>query len=105
MTWYLIPLLGTPQTFTINLLGINYSMTVKWNNSSNAGWQFDMSDSDTGVLILAGQPFVSGASLLANLGYLGIGGAMYVINQSDLTAIPTYENLGTDSNLYFVVSS
>jgi hypothetical protein len=101
ISWYLIPLIGTPQTFQINLAGTNYQLTVKWNNTSDAGWEFDISNADTNTLLLAGAPFVSGTNLLANLGYLGIGGTLVCITGGNSDAVPTFTNLGTDANLYF----
>lgn len=103
MNWYLIPLIGTPQTFQIVLATVSYLLTVKWNNSSDAGWQFDLTDAATNTPILAGQPFVTGVDMLAGLDYLGIGGSLVTVTNGDPTAVPTFTNLGGDANLYFVV--
>jgi hypothetical protein len=105
MNWFLIPLLSIPQTFQIQLAGINYQLTVKWNAADEAGWQFDLSDADTNTPILAGQPFITGTSCLAGLEYLGIGGDFWIYTNGDADAVPTFTNLGVDSNLYFVMAA
>lgn len=102
MNWFLIPLTNTPVTFQINLAGTNYLMTVKWNNMPDAGWQFDMTNADTNTPLFYGQPFVTGADLLAGLGYLGIAGSLLVVTQGAPDAVPTFNNLGVQSNLYFL---
>jgi hypothetical protein len=104
-SWYLIPLISTPQTFQVQLAGVNYQLTVKWNNAQDAGWQFDLANADTNTPLLAGQPFITGADCLAGLEYLGIGGEFWIATNGDDTAVPTFTNLGTESNLYFVVAT
>lgn len=104
MNWFLIPLISTPQTFQIGLAGVNYLMTVKWNDQPDAGWEFDLILSDTNVPLLAGAPFVTGTDLLANLEYLGVGGQLFVTTVGDPGAVPTFTNLGTEANLYFVTN-
>ena len=102
MATYLIPLDPTPQTFQIQLNGVNYSMTVKYNSQENGGWQFDLTNADTNTPVVAGVPIITGADCLENLGYLGIGGAIVALTDGDPYAVPTFENLGINSNLYFV---
>lgn len=103
-SWYLIPLSGNPESFQIPLAGVNYILTVKWNPAADAGWEFDLANADTNESLCAGQPLVTGVDCLANLGYLGVGGMFVVYTNGDETAVPTFENLGGDSNLYFVVT-
>lgn len=100
-TDYVIPLSNVPQTFQISLAGKGYVMTVKWNDSVDAGWVMDLSDVDTSVPVVAGIPLVTGVNLLDGLEYLGIGGQFYVYTAGDATAVPTLDNLGVESNLYF----
>lgn len=102
MSWFLIPLTTIPQVFQITLAGINYLMTVRWNDAYEGGWQFTLVEADTDTIILAGAPFVTGTDLLANLGYLGINGSLFVYTEGNEAAVPTFVNLGTESNLYFV---
>lgn len=106
MNWYLVPLTAVPQSFQIALAGVNYLITVKWNNTSDGGgWQFDLTNADTNTPLIAGAPFITGADLLDGLNYLGINGHLFVYTNGMPDAVPTFTNLGTDSNLYFVTSA
>jgi hypothetical protein len=105
---YLIPLVSTPQMFTINLAGISYNMTCKWNNAQDsdgnyAGWALDISDSNNNPLA-CNIPLITGADCLSGLEYLGIQGSLIAFTSGDPTAVPTFTNLGSDSNLYFQTS-
>jgi hypothetical protein len=99
---YLLPLVNIPQTFQMNLAGITYSLTSKWNDMAQS-WFLDIADS-SGNPLVSGIPFVTGADLLAGLEYLGIDGQFLVATTGDPLAVPTLDNLGTDSNLYFVTT-
>ncbi len=105
MNWFLIPLSNNPQTFQIALGGVNYILTVKWNQSADAGWEFDLTDADTNTPLIFGAPLITGANCLAGLEYLGIGGLFIVETDGNPDAVPTFENLGVNSNLYFVVAA
>lgn len=104
MSIFLIPLRGIAESFEISLAGVNYLLTVKWNNSPDAGWIFDLDNADTNVSILAGAPFITGDNCLDGLDYLGIQGQIIVFTDGNADAVPTYTNLGTESNLYFTTS-
>lgn len=100
LTFFKIPLSNTPQTFPIVLAGTTYTMTSKWNDMESS-WVIDIADENQ-VPIIANIPLVTGADLLEGLGYLGINGSLYVqTSGSDFTDVPTLDNLGVDSNLYF----
>lgn len=101
MTTFILPLLNVPQTFDIALAGVNYTMTCKWNAAPDAGWVLDLADSDSGVPIVANVPLITGADCLEGLAYLGIRGQLIVFTDGDELAVPTLENLGVESNLYF----
>jgi hypothetical protein len=105
MNWFLIQLQNYATSFQIVLAGVSYQMTVYWNDAPDGGWEFDLGDPATGLEIAAGLPFITGADCLAGLGYLGIGGSLYIYTNGMPDAVPTYDNLGIDSNLYFVVST
>lgn len=105
MNWFLIPLYNYPVTFQISLAGVNYVMTVKWNDAQDAGWQFDLTNADTNTALVAGAPFITGADCLAGLEYLGIGGLFVVYTNGDEAAVPTQTNLGVNSNLFFVTQA
>ena len=102
MTTFILPLINTPQSFQISLAGVNYTMTVKWNNSLDAGWVMDLDDAITNLSIAATIPLVTGVDMLAGLEYLGINGSLYVYTDGDQFAVPTLDNLGVESNVYFV---
>ena len=55
-----------------------------------------------GAPILCGIPLVTGADLLAQFEYLGFGGEMRVLTNGQAWAVPRYDNLGTDANLYWL---
>lgn len=100
--FFLIPLTNIPQVFEVALGATIYNMTVKWNDSPDAGWVFDLADALTGDSIAANIPLITGGDVLAGLEYLGIPGKMLVYTDGDDTAVPTLDNLGVESNLYFV---
>lgn len=100
---FLIPLTNTPQQFEISLANINYIMTCKFNDASEGGWTLDLADQLSGLPIATNLPLITGGDVLAGLGYLGVGGTMYVYTDGDDFAVPTLTNLGVESNLYFVV--
>lgn len=100
---YEIPLKGQSETFSIVLLNISYRLSVIW-RSAAAGWFLDIADA-TGAPMVQGIPLVTGANLLAQYAYLGIGGALIVSTDGDQSAVPTFENLGSGSHLRFVVSA
>jgi hypothetical protein len=86
----------------VSLAGIQYQLTVRWNDV-NESWIIDIADNN-GNPILSGVPMVTGADLLEQFAYLGIGGMLLAQTSSDTDAVPTFTNLGSDGNLYFVVS-
>lgn len=96
---YLIPLANVPQQFTVDLAGIVYTLTSKWNDMAQC-WYLDMAD-EAQNSIVAGMPFITGADMLSGLSYLGIEGALIVYTNGEPSAVPTLDNLGSDSNLYF----
>ena len=103
----LVPLQAQAQQLSITLGTVGYTLVVRW-NVPNASWMMDVFDSQDNP-ILSGVPLVTGADLLEQLGYLGIGGSdgageLQVQTTNDTFAVPTYENLGTLGNLYWVTN-
>lgn len=96
---YTVPLVNLPQVFTIDLAGVTYTLTSKWNDQAQS-WYLDIADSAQNP-IACGIPFITGADLLSGLAYLGINGSFIVYTDGDNSAVPTQDNLGVDSNLYF----
>lgn len=102
-TPYEIPLSAKPQSFNITLAGVQYNLTVKW-NMVNATWVLDIAD-DTKTLLVGGIPLVTGVDLLGQYQYLGINGVLIVQSDYDADALPTIDNLGTNSQLIFITNS
>jgi len=100
-TTYEIPLSPTPQTFSILLAGISYQLTVRYTDAPMGGWLLDIADQN-GDNILCGAPLVTGHDLLEQYAYLGIDGQLIVQTDADPDAVPTFNNLGVESHLYFV---
>jgi hypothetical protein len=94
-----IPLQAQPQTFTITLSGVVYTLTAQYR--PGVGWVLDIEDNQ-GNAIVQGIPLVTGANLLAQYAYLGFVGGLWVQTLTDPDAVPTFENLGSDGLLYYV---
>ena len=103
MAVFEIPLSPQPQKFSIQLGQVTYNMRVFWCEAPTGGWVLDINDSSD-VPIANGIPLTTGADLLRQLTYLGIGGGGQLVVQTDFdaNAVPTFENLGVQSHLYFV---
>lgn len=101
METFLIPLLNIPQDFTITLSSKELRIVSKWNAANEGGWVLDIYDAETNLPIVVCIPMVSGADLLEQYEYLGLNGRLVVFTDGDEMAVPTLENLGTESNLYF----
>jgi hypothetical protein len=101
MSVFKVPLLPQPQRFSVFLSSVEYIMVVKWNTVS-ACWIMDLLDVNDAP-VLTGIPLVTGADLLAQFEYLEIGGQMIVQTDNLPYAVPTFENLGTTGNLYYLV--
>lgn len=100
---FTIPLVTGPQTLSVSLAGITYNMTVYWNYVMQS-WILDIADVNDAPLV-RGIPLVTGLDLLEQFSYIGIDGQLFVQTTNDPSAIPTFDNLGQESNLYFAVYS
>lgn len=96
-----IPLINNPQTFDITINEKEYILTCKYNNSEEGGWVLDFADALTGENIVANVPCITGLNMLEGLEYLGFDGILFVYTDGDQLAVPTYTNLGVESNVYF----
>jgi hypothetical protein len=100
----LIPLSGISETFRIALAGTAYRLTVIWRDDPGGmgGWFLDIAD-DNSVPIVEGIPLVTGADLLEqHAADSGIAGSLYVQTVQNPLAMPTFDNLGGDAQLFFV---
>lgn len=96
-----IPLSASPQTFRIRLGTQDYRFTLLYRGVE---WVLDIFDTSENPLV-CGIPLVTGIDLLAQYGYLGFEGGLIVLSDGDQDAIPTFDNLGTTSHLYFVTAA
>jgi len=101
MAIFTIPFINTPQEFEISLNDRDLILTNKWNDIDQ-NWIIDISDAVTGDSIIAGIPMVVGANLLQQYEYLGLGGQIIIFTSGDELSTPTLENLGLESNAYFI---
>ncbi len=99
--YFQIPLTPNPQRFTVTLSGITYVIVLKYQNTEEGGWVLDIFDAAS-VPIVCGVPLVTGVNLLEQYPHLGFGGRMWVQTLSNPDAAPTFDNLGTESILFWV---
>jgi hypothetical protein len=103
---YEIPLSGAPQQFSMQVAGTTYQFVFLYRDAPAAiaggsGWVLDIGDS-TGAPIVCGIPLVTGADLLAQYAYLNFSAQIWVRSDGIPDAVPTFDNLGTDSHVYLV---
>lgn len=110
-TYYEIPLSGAPQRFNITLPNqtggnVAYSLAFQYRDADisiagGCGWTIDIVD-QLGNQLVCGIPLVTGADLLGQYAYLALGGHLGVSSDGDPDAVPTFDNLGTGSHVYWV---
>ncbi|MCA7083386.1 hypothetical protein K7G19_07205 [Cupriavidus sp. DB3] len=96
-----IPLSPEPQRFTITLSGVDYRLTVQYRKAGDAGWILDIADANNAPLA-TGIPLVTGIDLLGQYRHLGFAGRLWVQGADDPDNVPTYEDLGIGSHLFWV---
>ena len=100
MPYFEIPTGPSPRTLSVPLNGVVYGIRFAFADTDEGGWFMDISDA-SGNSLVAGIPLVTGADLIAQYAYLGIGGKLWVATDSDPGAVPTFAGLGSSSHLYF----
>lgn len=100
MAVFEVPLSGSMQSFSMPVGGVVYQFRFVYADVEEAGWLVDISDAE-GVPLVCGIPLVTGADLMEQFVYLGIAARFYVLTDGDAAEVPTFENLGTRSHLYF----
>lgn len=100
MPVYEIPTGPSPRTMRVALGPKIYGLRFAYADAPEGGWFMDISDAN-GVPLVCGASLVTGADLLDQYAYLGIPGRLYVVTDADPAAVPTRENLGVGSHLYF----
>src|SRR5581483_4980445 len=99
MATYEIPTSPQPQTFTVALNGVTYTLLLKWNVSAQA-WMLDISDAQ-GTPIATGIPLVPGLNLAGQLGYLDFAfDSLFASSDNDPAAVPTFSSPGSTGRLY-----
>lgn len=103
MTAYEIPLVASPQAFTITLSGISYRLRLFYVNSENSGWHIDIFNRDEEPLV-CGIPLVPGGDLLAPYAYLGMNGMLIAINDNNPNMPGDYISLGDTFHLVWIAA-
>lgn len=101
MEIYLLPMENTPQRFEIELDGRLFILQCVWNGEAPA-WMLDLYDAETSEPLFHSVPLVVGEDILKPYRYLGIKGQLFVYTDGAEMEPPTLDNLGRESNLYFV---
>ena len=96
-----IPLENTPQRFEIELDGAPYMLECTYNPEMPA-WCISFWTVE-GEPLLMNMPLVAGVDLLQQFPHLGINGQFFVYTDGDEWTPPTFENLGAESNLYYLL--
>lgn len=99
--FYEIPLKAQTQKLTVSLSGTDYQLTIIYRKGLAQSWFVDIADA-AGIPIVQGIPLVTGVDLLAQYPHLGFQGRLWVQTTDDPDAVPTYDNLGIGSKLYWV---
>lgn len=99
-----IPLSGTNQTLSIVLNGVVYVLRLIFCDTTDetACWILDINDQDSNPIV-CGIPLVTGADMLEQYKYLNFGFILYCFTDGNLSANPTFSNLGTTAHLQFQV--
>ncbi|WP_455154516.1 phage baseplate plug family protein [Cupriavidus campinensis] len=100
-TFYEIPLSPDPQRFTVTLSGVDYRMTVQYRDAGGAGWVLDIADAKN-LPLVSGLPLVTGVDLLSQYRYIGFGGRLWVQGSANPDDVPTFEDLGIGSHVFWV---
>lgn len=101
MAEYRLPFRGVAEEFEVQLSGTIFSARISWNAECGT-WMLDLFDVASNVYVLTGLAVVSGVDLLAQHAYLGFVGGLVAHVDGDENAAPTYTDLGTQANIYYV---
>ena len=98
---FLIPFANTPQEFNITLGNRDLTIVNKYCDALDGSWVIDIIDSISNVPLIMCIPLVAGVNLLEQYDYIGLYAKLVVYTDGDASAIPTRDNLGVDSNVYY----
>ena len=96
-----IPLRKGPQKFSVQLGANEYQVSLAYAAAPDGGWHMTIADAD-GKTLVAGVMVTSGEDILQQFAYLGIPGAIYAATDNDADTPPTFANLGTGGQLFYV---
>ncbi len=97
---YEVPTTPQSQEFDVSLGGTTYHLVLTWNPAAQC-WNLDVEDSQQNPLV-QGLQLITGADLLEQFAYLGIGGSFQVQSDFDVTEVPGYGALGSTGHLFFI---
>ncbi|AWQ18481.1 hypothetical protein C1N63_06375 [Pantoea ananatis] len=86
------------QQFSLAVKGNTFSFRVLWRDIC---WMLDISD-NTGAIIIAGIPLVTGTDLMEPFNHLGLGFSLLVVCDVPGQDYPTETDLGSRSHLYII---
>lgn len=101
MAFYEIPLQPTNQNIRISILNVTYIIRTYYCDRENGCWVIDISKSD-GTALVQGIPLVTGADLLGQYEYLGLGFGLMFASDGDIDAVSGFNDLGVSGHLYVV---
>lgn len=90
-----IPLTADNQQFSINIAGATYRISITWRD---VYWIMDLQN-DRAEPVISGIPLVTGADLLAQYSYMGLGFKLVVACDASAQDYPTKTDLGGRSHL------
>lgn len=90
-----IPLTADNQQFSIIIAGATYRISIIWRETC---WVMDMFN-DRSEPLISGVPLVTGADLMAQYEYMGLGFKMAVVCDDEAQEYPTKIDLGSRSHL------
>lgn len=99
-----IPLTNIPQEFNISLSDRFFTFKNVWNDASKT-WEINIFDSETTEVLISSLPLVTNNNLLEQYEYLGIPGKLICFTDGDEFSPPTLDNLGKESNLYYIIDN
>lgn len=95
-----VPTMPQSQALDVSLGGVTYHLVITWNPAANC-WNMDVEDSLQNPIV-QGLQLITGADLLEQFAYFGIGGSLIVQSDFDSSEVPDYASLGTTGHLFFV---
>lgn len=100
MAVYNIPVNNQNQISQVQLLNVQYTFRLMWNQFGNC-WYLDISDINDNYLVNS-VPLLSGRDILKQFKYLNIGGALIVYNSLNPLLPPGFSDFGVTSFLWFI---